>query len=76
MVYLILLKACLILGSVGKFVKYFFMHVQSLSCYAFWLPSKVARLAAKYNVSIERIKEGRYVVEGKINIFVRVSRKW
>jgi hypothetical protein len=34
---------------------------------------KVARLAAKYNVRIERIKEGRYVVEGKINIFVRVS---
>ena len=35
--------------------------------------SQVARLAAKYNVRIEKIKEGRYIVEGKINIFVRVS---
>lgn len=26
-----------------------------------------------YNVRIERIKEGRYIVDGKINIFVRVS---
>ena len=34
---------------------------------------QVARLAAKYNVRIERIKEGRYIVDGKINIFVRVS---
>ena len=33
---------------------------------------QVSRLAAKYNVKIERIKEGRYVVDGKINIFVRV----
>lgn len=34
---------------------------------------QVARLAAQYNVKIERIKEGRYIVDGKINIFVRVS---
>lgn len=36
-------------------------------------PCQVARLASKYNVRIERIKEGRYIVDGKINIFVRVS---
>ena len=41
-----------------------------ITCKAFlW---QVARLAAKYNVRIEKIKEGRYVVDGKINIFVRV----
>ena len=34
---------------------------------------QVARLAAQYNVKIERIKEGRYIVDGKINIFVRVG---
>ncbi|KAK3748874.1 hypothetical protein QZH41_016274, partial [Actinostola sp. cb2023] len=38
------------------------------------IDSEVARLAAKYNVRIERIKEGRYIVEGKINIFVRILR--
>lgn len=35
---------------------------------------EVARLAAQYNVKIERIKEGRYIVDGKINIFVRILR--
>ena len=34
---------------------------------------QVARLSAKYGIRIERIKEGRYVVDGKINIFVRVG---
>ncbi|KAJ7379266.1 1,3-beta-glucanosyltransferase [Desmophyllum pertusum] len=38
------------------------------------IDAEVARLAAKYNVRIERIKEGRYIVDGKINIFVRILR--
>lgn len=38
------------------------------------IDAEVARLAAKYNVRIEKIKEGRYVVDGKINIFVRILR--
>ncbi|XP_068711299.1 growth arrest-specific protein 2-like [Montipora capricornis] len=38
------------------------------------IDAEVARLAAKYGVSIERIKEGRYIVDGKINIFVRILR--
>ncbi|XP_001633256.2 GAS2-like protein pickled eggs [Nematostella vectensis] len=35
---------------------------------------EVFRLAKKYSVKIERIKEGRYIVENKINIFVRIVR--
>lgn len=38
------------------------------------IDAEVARLAAKYNVRIEKIKEGRYIVDGKINIFVRILR--
>lgn len=38
------------------------------------IDAEVARLSAKYGIRIERIKEGRYVVDGKINIFVRILR--
>lgn len=38
------------------------------------IDAEVERLSAKYGIRIERIKEGRYVVDGKINIFVRILR--
>ena len=34
---------------------------------------QVLQLAKAHQVKIQKVKEGRYIVEGKITIFVRVS---
>lgn len=34
---------------------------------------QVLQLAKAHRVKIQKVKEGRYIVEGKITIFVRVS---
>lgn len=56
-------------------MKRLFLDMKCLVTFVFitFFSPQVARLAAKYNVRVEKIKEGRYIVEGKINIFVRVK---
>lgn len=34
---------------------------------------QVSQLAKAHGVKIQKVKEGRFIVEGKITIFVRVS---
>ncbi|XP_065071053.1 growth arrest-specific protein 2-like [Rhopilema esculentum] len=39
------------------------------------LDSEVKRVAAKYHVKLERVKEGKYILNDKLTIFVRILRK-